>query len=108
MVTVMQLIQKKNEIQDMLRQVEVSMRSIPFAHYSIDALKLLNDDMFLEPSDALIRVLNERDVPMSYADIKQAFQISGFEFTETDILNCHPESQDEVDAWEREINRHLQ
>lgn len=56
-----------------------------------------NGDYFTPLADQLVESLNDRDEPMSFNDIKEVFDFSGFKYTEEHILACNPDSQETID-----------
>jgi len=69
------------------------------------AIARVDDSQFLYEAlsytKALIGELNERDWPLDRAELEEIFINSGFEYTQSDIEACRPDSQAECNDWQR-------
>jgi predicted double-glycine peptidase len=71
-----------------LRQAQLHGAGSAFINYVVN-----NEDYFKPMADQLVETINDRDEPMSFEDIKDIFDFSGFDYTEEHILACRPDSQ---------------
>lgn len=92
--TFIQLMQDHTEHTMNAVKVLRELESIP--NYQDIRAVILSSDYFTPQSEQLTKLLNERDEPMTYLQIKDVFIASGVEYKESDILACNPDSQEQV------------
>lgn len=93
-MTVLQMLQKRNELQEQLTQLRFKLDAIP----CIDDILTVADssDFFTPLADQLVKLISDRDEPMTYVEIDAVFKASGFEYSEKHVLACSPDSQETV------------
>lgn len=76
----------------------------PF-HKSI--LSIADDigNFFLGNADALVKEIVQRDSPMTAKQILQVFETSGFDFNESHIQACNPDSEESCRSYAIEMEQ---
>lgn len=96
MKTFRQLLVEKQLAQDSVTAINMQLQRLPGAHFIQAVENQLERDLLAVPTQLLIAELNQREEPMSHAEITQIFRSSGYEFTEADINACTPDSAEAI------------
>lgn len=88
--TFMALLIVKQKVEAELFQIESQMRSIFLSDLMQTALD--KADLFGNPTAELVYFLQDRDFPLTRAEINQVLTESGFQFNTEDVEACRPDA----------------
>lgn len=96
------MIQLLNEQTDLKIKVSNLQQEINDIAFSKDILAIINSsDLFTPEADQLVSLILDRDEPASRAEIAMAFKLSGFDYSESHIDACNPDSPETI---QRQVN----
>lgn len=84
--------------EEKLTRLKTEQKRLAGSEFIKDAITLSQWEAFAGPSlaDFLVRSLNQREYPMTAHEIREIFEASGFDYVDSHILECKPESQQAV------------
>ena len=93
-VTYVQLLAQVQEYKAEVASLESKHSSLPGSEFIKGAL--MRCSPLNSYAHALIHELTQRDEPMLRAEIEEVFKVSGFEYEQSDVDACYPDSQETV------------
>jgi len=99
--TVLQLLAEKQAAQDAVMNADAAMRQVPFYR---DIVSIATDFGFESEAGRLVVAIQDRESPLSREEIRAVFVASGFDFDESHVDACNPDSDKTIKKFVSDLN----